>query len=140
MKKKNKNNKGFTLIETMTAMIILAVSLTVILELFSGGLKSARLSDEYTRAIFHAKEKMEEILLADKLTDLESEGEFEDGFKWAVNITLPLAEEIEENEQIKKSDKHLFNIHVSVSWNDGSGTRQFEISTIHIAEKNQEIS
>jgi len=137
MKEKHNNSKGFTLIETMTAMIILAISLTTILQLFSGGLKSARLSDEYTHAIFHAKEKMEEILLSDKLADSEYDGKFEDGFKWAVRISLLQAED---DEQIKKSDTYLFNINVSVSWNDGSRVRKFEISTIHIAEKNQDIS
>ncbi|MHB9098527.1 MAG: type IV pilus modification PilV family protein, partial [Syntrophales bacterium] len=75
-------DRGFTLIETLVAISILAISLAVILQLFSGGLKSSTLSDEYTRGIFHAREKMDEILLAEELTEGVINGEFDDGFKW----------------------------------------------------------
>lgn len=130
------NHDGFTLIETLTAMMILAISLTTILQLFSGGLKSSRLSDEYTRAVFHAKEKMEEVLLADKLGVGEFEGEFEDGFKWEINISLPESEEKEdEKEKAPKPPVNLFNINVAVIWNTGTSERRFEISTVQIAEK-----
>ncbi|OPX41367.1 MAG: hypothetical protein B1H13_02455 [Desulfobacteraceae bacterium 4484_190.3] len=99
---------GFTLIETLVAMAILSISLVVILQLFSGGLKSSRLSDNYTRAIFHAREKMEEIFLNDNFTDGATEGEFSDG---------------------------IFNIKVDVRWQEGSKEKHFEISTLRIAEK-----
>lgn len=131
------NSKGFTLIETLTAMMILAISLTIILQLFSGGLKSARLSDDYTRAIFHAKEKMEEVLLLNQLREDEFEGKFEDDFRWAVSISLPHPEN---EEQQNKPGLYLFNIQVTVLWKHGSRERSFEIDTIHIAEKTPELS
>jgi len=135
MKEKHNNINGFTLIETMTAMVILAVSLATILQLFSGGLKSARLSDEYTRAVFHAKEKMEEILLANQLMEGEVEGNFEDGFKWIIKISsLYNEEDIEKPEPLV----NLFNISVAVGWDTETDGREFEISTIHIAKKIQE--
>ena len=100
---------GFTLIETLVAMMILAISLVVILQLFSGGLKASRLSDDYTRAVFHAREKMEEILILDELIDGELEGEFEDAYKWKVEIFLhePSEEEEEQGDPLLIAEREI---------------------------------
>ena len=126
-------NKGFTLIETLVAISILSISLVVILQLFSGGLKSSRLSDEYTRGIFHAMEKMEEILLADEITDGVFEGEFEDGFRWTAEI-IHLESEEPEEEKIKGTFD-TFRIKVDIGWKMGSNEKHYEISTIKVTEK-----
>lgn len=129
----NRGSDGFTLIETLVAMAILSISLVVILQLFSGGLKSSRLSDNYTRAIFHAREKMEEILLDDHFTDMAMEGEFGDGFEWkAQTLRLEPAQEEE-----AKLPVDIFSIKVDVSWHEGSKEKHFEISTQKIAEKSK---
>ena len=127
---------GFTLIETLVAMAILSISLVVILQLFSGGLKSSRLSDNHTRAIFHAREKMEEILLNDNFTDGATEGEFSDGFEWKAQ-TLLLKPDQEEEEELPVDIFNIFNIKVDVRWHEGSKEKHFEISTLRIAEKGE---
>ena len=122
------SHEGFTLIETLIAISVLAISLVVILQLFSGGLKSSQLSDEYTRGIFHAREKMDEILLASRLTEGVITGRFEDGFRWraearhldtqeARNVQLPF---------------HAFNISVDVIWDMGGNERRFTINAIKL--------
>ena len=127
------SNKGFTLIETLVAISILSISLVVILQLFSGGLKSSRLSDDYTRGIFHAMEKMEEILLADEITDGVFEGEFEDGFRWTAEIIHLESEEPEE--ETIKGPFDTFRIKVDIGWKMGSNEKHYEISTIKVTEK-----
>ena len=122
--------EGFTLIETLVAMAILSISLVVILQLFSGGLKSSRLSDKYTRAIFHAREKMEEILLDDNFTDEVIKGEFSDGFEWKAQ-TLRREPSQEEGAELPVES---FTIKVDVSWHEGSQEKHFEISTLRIGE------
>jgi len=126
------SNNGFTLIEILVAMSILAISLVVILQLFSGGLKSSRLSEEYTRAIFHAKEKMEEVLIPKELSEGELQGEFEDSFRWKSETVR--IEDPEEDD--KKLPFTMFKIKIDVMWDEGDKERRFEISTIKIGEKN----
>ena len=55
------DKNGFTLIEVVIALAILGIGLTVIMELFSGGLRLGRVSEEYTKAMNYASLKMEEI-------------------------------------------------------------------------------
>lgn len=71
-------NAGFTLIEVLVAFAIVSIAFVMIMQLFAGGLRASRTSCDYTVAIVHAKDKMEE--LSGKLE--EESGEFEDGFKW----------------------------------------------------------
>lgn len=127
------NFKGFTLIETLVAIMILATCLVIILQLFSGAMKAGRLSDEYTRAVFHAREKMEEILLTEELADGVAYGEFEDAFKWKAEIRY--IEPAEEQEQVKKMSADMFRITVNITWHEGNREKYFETSTLKIAKR-----
>jgi len=130
------NQRGFTLMEILVAVMILAISVVVILQLFSGGLKSSRLSGDYTLAIFHAREKMDEILLQDEMTDEVLEGEFDDGYEWRVNVKY-----IEPDEEDKRSPVvDSFNIDVNINWFYGNKKKDFKVSTIKIAKKIEEKS
>lgn len=129
-KRKHRKNSGFTLIEVLVAMMILAVSFVVIMQLFSGGLQTGKLSYDYTRAVFHAREKMEEILISETLQDISTEGEFEDGFKWKAEILKPESKE-EGTESIPDG---TLNVKVQVTWPEGNREKDFEISTLKIAE------
>ena len=127
-----KAGNGFTLVETLTAMMILAISLTVILQIFSGGLRASRVSDEYNRAVFHAREKMEAFLLLDRLRDETLQGDFSDGYTWTARIVrLPNEENSDEAADLPV---HLFGIVVTVFWNEGDQAKQYEIETLHLAE------
>ncbi len=128
------SNKGFTLIEILVAISILSISLVVILQLFSGGLKSSRLSDRYTRGIFHAREKMEEILLGTEFADEVSEGEFEDSYRWRSEIVR-----IEQpEEEASKLPFDTYNIRVDIFWDEGDKEKGFSISTMKVVKKKED--
>lgn len=122
---------GFTLIEILVAMSLLAVSLVVILQLFSGGLKSGKVSDEYTRGIFHAREVMEEVLLLDAVEEGVTAGEFDDGFKWKTEIVLLEQRE----EEAARLPFDTFTIAVEVSWGEEEREKHLRIDTLKVFEK-----
>ena len=101
-----KRVEGFTLIEVIVAMAILGISLVLIMQLFSAGLKSAKASCDYTIAIVHAKDKMEEL----SQTLANDSGTFEDGFKWET--------EMQDYKQIGESDYKLNKLIVKILWPD----------------------
>lgn len=80
----------------------------MVMQLFSGGLRASRTSCDYTRAIVHAKDKMEEL----SLEPVQDSGDFEDGFKWESEIQ-PL-EEL--NKRLEDTDVNVLKIKVKVSW------------------------
>jgi general secretion pathway protein I len=80
------DSNGFSLIEVLVAMVVLSVSLVSIFQLFSGGLTARRRAEEVGRATFHAREKMEELLLHPEMTPGVLEGTWEDGYSWQAEI------------------------------------------------------
>lgn len=99
-----RRGEGFTLIEVIVSMAILGISLVLIMQLFSAGLKSAKASCDYTIAIVHAKDKMEEL----STTLGNDSGTFEDGFKWET--------EVEDYKQIEESEYKLKKLIVRIGW------------------------
>jgi general secretion pathway protein I len=119
---------GFTLIEVVVAMAILGVALTVIIELFSGGLRLARTSAEYTKAINYARMKMEEIAVKQTMEEGTQEGEFDHTFRWQVETkkvdVLPIEKGID-----FKPPTELFQVKVYVLWKSGSKERSTRLET-----------
>ena len=119
---------GFTLIEVVVAMAILGVALTVIIELFSGGLRLARTSAEYTKAINYARIKMEEIAIKQTMEEGTQEGEFDHTFRWQVETkkvdVLPIEKGID-----FKPPTELFQVKVNVLWKSGSRERSTHLET-----------
>lgn len=119
---------GFTLVETLVAMTVLAIALVVIFEQFSGALDAAHRSDAYTRAVWHAEEKMEEVLLRDALAEGEHEGDFGDGYRWRYLV------EPEPMENGPASDDvAAFRVTVWVRWEQGRTQKELDVAALTLA-------
>jgi len=112
-------NRGFTLIEVIVALAILGIGLTVIIELFSGGLRLGRTSEEYTKAVNYARIKMEEIISKQKIEEGNEEGEFDNTFHWEVKVKKMDILPTEKNPDFKPPVE-LFEVKVNVLWKSGS--------------------
>ena len=124
-------NSGFALIEILVAVSVLTISLVVIFQLFSGGLKSRQLSEKYARGVFHAREKMNEILLSPDLSEREIQGEFDDAYEWQAVITRVVTDADEE----KNLPVSLMSIWIRINWREGEKEKSFVIDTLKTAEK-----
>ncbi len=130
------NASGFTLFETLAATMILAIALVVVLQLFSGGLRANTLSTQYTVAIFHAREKMEAILLSNVLADGQSAGGWDDGYAWRAEIAR---QQVQDPAVVQPQTQAIFSIDLTIDWPDGSHRRQFTISTLGLAKAADEL-
>ncbi len=126
--KRSKSKTGFTLIEVVVALAILGVGFTVIIELFAGGLRLARISEEYTKAVNYARTKMEEIDVKPKMEEGIEEGKFDETFYWQVGVRKVDVLPIEKNPDLK-IPVELFQIQVNVLWKSGSKERSTSIES-----------
>jgi general secretion pathway protein I len=80
-------SKGFTLLEVLVALAILAIAATVTLSLISGSMRNIRKVQIKTRAIEQAESVMENVLLDTSITGPTSEtGSLSDGTRWSVQV------------------------------------------------------
>jgi general secretion pathway protein I len=109
-------------------MAILGISLVLVIELFSGGLRLGRASEEYTVAAQLARQKIEEIALSKQVEEGLEEGEFDSTYRWQVEVKkidlLLLA-----NETDYKPPADLYQIQVRIIWKSGSKERTTRIET-----------
>jgi general secretion pathway protein I len=125
-----KRNKGFTLIEVVVALAILGIGLTVIIELFSGGLRLARASMEYTEAVNYARIKMEEIAVKPGLEEGTQEGESEDKtFRWQVGVKKVDLLSIDKSVDYKPPIE-LFQVKIDVFWKSGAKERSTSVESL----------
>ena len=121
---------GFSLLETLVAVMVLSVSLVVILQLFSSGLKAGNLSENYTHALYYAQNKMEETLICNNFEEGDMHGTIDGDFSWSVNIRW-IEPEIDDTNRVLD----MFDISVRVTWKRGEGEKSVELNTIAIAKK-----
>ena len=82
-----KRESGFTLLEVLVTLTILAVGAALTLSLVSASLGNIRKVRLRTRAIEHARQVMELALVDDTITGPSTlAGDYEDGTRWSVAI------------------------------------------------------
>jgi prepilin-type N-terminal cleavage/methylation domain-containing protein len=81
------HSKGFTLLEVLVSLTVLAIGASLALSLISGSLGNIRKVQQKTRTVEHAEAVMELALLDDSNNGPRSfSGDFEDGTRWMVRI------------------------------------------------------
>lgn len=108
-------DSGFTLLEVMVALAILAVAMGVILQLFSTGLKGGRLAERRAVAALLAQSKLAAVGVESPLEEGQSEGRFERDYRWRVAIA-PYQEQ--GRETLPEGGPAAYEVVVTVSWGD----------------------
>jgi prepilin-type N-terminal cleavage/methylation domain-containing protein len=112
---------GFTLLEVMIALVIIAGSLVVILHSHFLSVNLANRAIGESIASLLAQEKMEKIMREEFPVVAEEEGVFEEHphFRWRQTV--------EQAEIFEKNIEELRRITVVISWFDGRDEQEFEV-------------
>jgi general secretion pathway protein I len=118
-------DEGFTLLEVLVALVVLATAVVAVLQLFGGGLRLARAAGDHADAALLASSKLAD-LEPGPLTEGATEGT--DGpYRWTRRVTLdpsllPVEPDTPETMLIR-----LARVNVEVQWGQG---RRFELVTL----------
>lgn len=127
--------KGFSLLEILIAFSILALSLGILLKIFSAGVNSAVVAEDYTAAIqiaqsLIAKTGIETPLQAGQESGLENEK-----YQWLLDVS-PFEFNPEKVDSTAITTA-LFKVKVIVNWGGDENTndRQIELTTLRLIKK-----
>lgn len=124
-----RGSDGFTLLEILVAFAVLVVVVTVILQLFSGNLKTLSVSEDYVEATTQAEMKMREILENSALSERTWSETTAEGYK--VDVTV--AETLEE--RTKNLSWKMFEIALTVSWQKGKKDKSLSVRTFKLVKR-----
>jgi general secretion pathway protein I len=112
---------GFTLLEVLVALTILAVAIVAFMQLSSQGLRLLHLSDDYQQAVIVADRVARATDVIEEGADAGQEGRFQ----WERRVTLvPVPEELIPGAGPRL---HLYALSVAVRW---GGSRTLELASL----------
>jgi len=118
---------GFTLLELLVALAILALSLTAVMRVFGDGLRGGALAADYLEATARAQSDLARLGI-ETFVPLAAgihAGRYDDRFAWRIEIA-PLAAAPAAGER----HDGLFTVIFSVSWQDHDKERTVTLETI----------
>ena len=128
---------GFSLLEVLIAFSILAISLGILLKIFSSGVTTARIADDYTNATQIANNLIAKTGVETSLRVTETFGIENDIYHWKVRVNPKTF--VSPELSLQGLPVELFEINVQVWWGDDAKTddRVLELTTLKMAAKSE---
>ena len=121
-----RNEKGFTLLEIIAAITILAVGILTLVQMFSGSINQATQAERYLNGVYLAQQKFSQLELDNFQSDT-TEGSFEslDNYHWQLEI-LPYESPLNNEEARIKIEK----VSLRVYWEDGNQEKEVQLVSL----------
>jgi general secretion pathway protein I len=121
--------EGFTLLEVLVALVLLGITVTVVIQLFSANLGLIARSEDYVDALVKAESKMREIVEEGGLEEGTSTEITPEGFTMDVRITETLVERTE------LLPVKVFEIDLTVRWKKARNERSIKLKTLKTLDR-----
>jgi prepilin-type N-terminal cleavage/methylation domain-containing protein len=123
-----RDKKGFTLLEILASLTILATVVLVLVQLFSGSLNQATQADRYLNGVYLAQQKFSQLEMDDFKTE-NLAGEFEDqaNYRWQLEI-LPYDSPVNNEDDRIKIEK----VSLRVYWEDKAQEKEVQLVSLKV--------
>lgn len=125
---KTKHSAGFSLIEVLVALTILAISFGVIFEIFSGGLRRVNDGSQGFKAMLQAETLMNDLGHNLPIREGAQQGTTDLGYKWQIDIK-PYEPDMGDVD-VESPLGELYDISITVRWQSGLRERQVTIHSL----------
>jgi general secretion pathway protein I len=120
---------GFTLLEILVALSVLAIALVVVMQVFSANLRNLSASERYVHAMTRAESIMREIVESEPFKEAVLSGTTDDGFRYSTTV-IPVLED-----RLQPLTSDLLHIVLTVVWSDGRRERTVTLETYKMVER-----
>ena len=121
--------EGFTLLEVLVSLAIMAIAITLVMQLFSANLRAVVRSGDMTSATVRGESRMREILAEPSLTETTWSEITEDGYRMDVAVSEVMRERTD-NLPVK-----LMEVALTVHWMDGIREKSLRLKTMKMVDK-----
>jgi prepilin-type N-terminal cleavage/methylation domain-containing protein len=121
--------KGFTLLEVLVALAIMAVAVTMVIQLFSANLRTVAASVNMTSAVARADARIRGIISDESLTEKVWSETTEEGYRFDVSVSEILKDRTD-NLPVK-----LMEIVLTTRWISGMKEKSFNLKTVKMVDK-----
>jgi prepilin-type N-terminal cleavage/methylation domain-containing protein len=126
---KKPETEGFTLLEVLVSLAVMAIAMTLVVQLFSANLRAVVRSGDMTSAIIKGEYRLREILAEPFLTEKAWNEVTDDGYHIDVAVSEAMRERTD-NLPVK-----LMEIALTVHWIDGFREKSLRLKTMKVVDK-----
>ncbi len=123
-----REQRGFTLLETLVALSVLAISLGVIYQIFGTSLRNMQYAKEYSYAQMFAESKLSELGKGIPVREGGIEGEIDGKYYWTINVE-PQSSASGASQNLVQTYKVLF----SIRWDSYGKQRSIDVITYKLS-------
>jgi general secretion pathway protein I len=123
------NSRGMTLIEVLVAFVILSLTMAVLMQIFSGGIRNAHIASGYSRAVFLAESRLAAAGVEQPLAAGETAGQVGPNLNWRMSVA---AVENEGGSDRPLMPARMYQVRVLVGWDEDGRQRQVELSSLRL--------
>ena len=137
---KRRSRAGFTLLEIAVALAILGVGIVSCLQVFGASLRLVDRATRESAAVREARATMDSILalppdvFLEKVVGKKRGQTTEEGLSTSWTGWV---EPTDEREFVPRPTNRLYHVFVSVSWEDGRGTKSYTVESLRMAPENE---
>ena len=124
--------QGFTLIEVLVAFMILTLSLSVLLRIFSGGLNNVAVAGNYAQAVLVAESQLAVVGRSEPLLVGQSYGESGQQFRWRRTIESYLPWEDDTALTVPVTG---YLVSVEVSWTHNGRDQKITLNSLRVQKR-----
>ena len=126
-----RRGRGFTLVELLVALTLLAVVGGSLLQLFHSGLRTARLADDQAHAVLLARSKLTELQAYPSLQPGALSGDLDDGYRW--EALLAPHSDVGATEA-PTGPLQLLDLVLTISWGEAGEARAFTLHSLLLTQ------
>ena len=121
--------RGFTLVEVLVSTALLASVFVAVVSLSAQSLRNLLRLEPHEIALMHARERMNQFLLLEELQPGKSSGSWNDGYRWAAQISQNAIDA-----RASDGDYQLLDIHVGIFWGNRPDEKSYILETTQWAK------
>jgi prepilin-type N-terminal cleavage/methylation domain-containing protein len=128
--------QGFTLLEVMVSLSVLAIGIVTVMELFSGSLRLADMASRRTQAVIYAREVMDGLFAGEMLEDGEESGKVGERYSWVSYVQEVTSDEDGRFRDIENTrfPIRLKELEVRVRWQGRTGPQEFMLRSLRMVK------
>ncbi|HRQ66734.1 MAG TPA: prepilin-type N-terminal cleavage/methylation domain-containing protein [Xanthomonadaceae bacterium] len=125
---------GFSLIEMIAAMFILALGLGLLLQVLGGSLNQARRAQEHTEAALWAQSFLDTLGMGEPLEPGSESGEFDERYRWDLDVS-EAAWESDSGISPDSLPYVLYRVELNVRWGSDGRDRHATFETLRVSTR-----
>ena len=120
---------GFTLVEVLVAVVILAFSFGALMQLLGTGLRGLNAAQDHVRASLLAENWLAGLAVDQPLAEGQQSGTFDDRFHWRATLRPPA---IDERGDLSGWPVRAYEVELVVLWDEGDRQQNLSVTAVRL--------